>query len=116
MAYIETYLWAWVTYLLAAVGMYYVVVKFTKYWRNQDVKNYLRMVSAVVLFTPAYHTLDGLDALAPAYIVMFGELFTNGTLAALQGVIPILLALLLGAVALAIQALINSLIAKYKKS
>ncbi|WP_283787130.1 hypothetical protein QNI23_010935 [Bermanella sp. WJH001] len=116
MAYIETYQWAWVVYLLAAVGMYYVVVKFTKYWRNQDVKNYMRMISAVILFTPASHTLDGLNALAPAYIVMLGELLTNGVIAALQGVIPILLALLLGAIALATQALINSLIAKYKKT
>lgn len=116
MAYVETYQWAWVVYLLAAVGMYYVVVKFTKYWRNQDLKNYLRMISAVVLFTPASHTLDGLDSLAPAYIVMLGELFTNGVLAALDGVIPLLLALLLGAIALAIQALINSLVAKYKNS
>jgi hypothetical protein len=114
MAYYETYQWAWVVYLLAAVGMYYVVVKFTKYWRNEDVKNYLRMISAVVLFTPAYHTLDGIQALSPAYIVLFGELLTNGAAASLQGVIPLLLALLLGAVALAVQAFINSMLAKHK--
>ncbi|MGK0445234.1 MAG: hypothetical protein ACJA1U_002174 [Bermanella sp.] len=112
MAYYETYLLAWITYLIAAVGMYYVVVKFTKYWRNEDVKNYLRMISAAILFVPASHTLDGLDAIAPAYIVMFGELFTNGIAASLHGLIPLLFALLVGAVLLAIQALIKSMLAK----
>lgn len=114
MAYYDTYQWAWVAYLLAAVGMYFVVVKFTKYWINLDVKNYVRMISAVVLFTPASHTLDGIPAIAPAYIVLLGELLTNGVVAALQGLIPLLLALLLGAIALAVQAIINSKIAQYK--
>lgn len=116
MAYYETYQWAWIAYLLAGVGMYYVVVKFTKYWRNQDIKNYLRMISAVILFTPAFHSLDGIEAVAPAYIVMLGELFTNGVTASLQGGVPLLLALLVGAIALALQALINSLIAKFKNN
>ncbi|MAA70869.1 MAG: hypothetical protein CL679_03965 [Bermanella sp.] len=115
MAYYETYLGAWVAYLLAAVGMYYVVVKLSKYWLNEDVKNYVRMISAVILFVPASHTLDGLSVIAPAYIVMFGELFTNGVTAALQGLIPLLLALLLGAIALAIQAFIRSMLAKRVK-
>jgi len=114
MAYYETYQWAWVVYLLAAVGMYYVVVKFTKYFRNQDLKSYLRMISAVILFTPANHALDGIEAISPAFIVLFGELLTNGAAASIQGLIPLLLALLLGAIALAVQALINSMLAKRK--
>jgi len=114
MAYYDTYQWAWVAYLLAAVGMYYVVIKFTKYWVNLDVKNYARMISAVILFTPASHSLDGISAIAPAYIVLLGELLTNGVVASLQGLIPLLLALLIGAIALAIQAFINSKIAQYK--
>ncbi|NVK38080.1 MAG: hypothetical protein HWE18_09165 [Gammaproteobacteria bacterium] len=114
MAYYDTYQWAWVAYFLAAVGMYYVVIKFTKYWVNLDVKNYARMISAVILFTPASHSLDGISAIAPAYIVLLGELLTNGVVASLQGLIPLLLALLIGAIALAIQASINSKIAQYK--
>ena len=114
MAYYETYQWSWVAYLLAAVGMYYVVVKFTKYWRNLDVKNYTRMVSAVILFTPATHLIDGTNALAPAFIVMFGELLTNGVKAMFQGLIPLLIALLAGAVALTLQAFYQA--SKIKKA
>lgn len=108
MAYYETYLWTWMAYLLASVGMYFVVVKFTKYWRNVDVKQYVRMVSAVVLFTPAIHTLEGAQSIAPAFIVTFGELLTNGPKASLQGLLPLLFALLVGAILLAIQALFRA--------
>jgi len=104
MAYYETYQWSWIVYLLAAVGMYYVVFKFTKFWRNLDVKNYTRMISAVILFTPASHAMDGIDSIAPAFIVMFGELLTNGVKAMFQGLVPILIASLIGAVLLTIQA------------
>lgn len=116
MAYYDTYLLTWVAYLVAALGMYYVVVKFTKYWRNDDLKNYLRMISAVVLFTPAGHSIDGLSALAPAFIVFFGELLTSGIKGAFQGLLPILFALLIGAIALTIQALFKASSAKKAKS
>lgn len=108
MAYYETYLWTWIAYLLAAVGMYFVVTKFTKYWRSMNAKNYIRMISAVILFTPATHDLDGASAIAPAYIVMFGELLTNGLQSALQGLIPLLFGLLIGAIVLALQALMST--------
>lgn len=108
MAYQETYQYAWIFYLLASVGMYYVVVKFSKYWQNEDRKNYFRMVSAVILFTPASHNVDGVSAIAPAYIVMFGELLQNGVKAAMAGLVPLLFALLLGAIALGIQAFYKS--------
>ncbi|GAA6134499.1 hypothetical protein NBRC116188_12880 [Oceaniserpentilla sp. 4NH20-0058] len=116
MAYYDTYLLTWVAYLVAALGMYYVVVKFTKYWRNEDLKNYLRMIGAVVLFTPASHAIDGIPSIAPAFIVLLGELLTSGTKAAFQGLLPILFALLLGAIALTIQALFKASSAKQAKS
>ena len=108
MAYQEVYQYTWVVYLLASVGMYYVVVKWSKYWINENKKNYFRMISAVVLFTPASHGLFHVSAIAPAYIVLFGELFQHGIKASMQGLVPLLGALLLGAVALGIQAYIKT--------
>lgn len=108
MAYQETYQYTWVVYLLASLGMYYVTVKLSKYWLSEDRKNYFRMVSAVVLFTPANHGIDGVISIAPAYIVMFGELLQNGVKAAMSGLIPLLFALLIGALALGIQAYFKS--------
>jgi hypothetical protein len=108
MAYQETYQYAWIVYLLASVGMYYVVVKLCKYWKNEDQKNYFKMSCAVILFTPAGHAVDGISVIAPAYIVTLGELLQNGPNAAMSGLMPLLLALLLGAVLLAIQAFIKS--------
>lgn len=108
MAYQETYQYAWVVYLLASLGMYYVVVKFSKYWKSEDRKHYFRMICAVILFTPASHGVNGISAIAPAYIVMFGELLQNGVKAAMSGLVPLLFAMLLGAVALGVQAYLKS--------
>ena len=104
MAYYETYLWTWIAYLVASLGMYYVVIKTTKYWRSFDLKSYFRMICAVILFPPASHSIDGASAIAPAYIVFFGEFLTNGFKASLQGLLPLLGVLLLGAVLLTIEA------------
>ena len=108
MAYYETYQYAWLFYLAAAVGMYYVAVKFTKYWANRDIVNFIRMISAVILFTPAVHTMDENSALAPAFIISAGELLTNGPKAAMLGVVPLMGALFIGALLLTIQALWSS--------
>lgn len=107
MAYYDTFQEVWVVYLAAAIGLYFVVSKLSKYWVSEERKGYFRMVSAVVLFTPATHSIYGTKALAPAFIVMFGELLTNGPKAAMAGLIPLLIALLVGAIALAIQAYIR---------
>jgi len=107
MAYYETYQWAWLVYLIAALGMYFVVVKFTKYWTGEYVRNYLRLFSAVILFTPAIHTADENTILAPAFIVAFGEFLTADMKAAMAGVLPLLLALFLGLVILAIRAFLK---------
>ena len=108
MAYYETYLYSWALYLLAATGMYYVAVKYSKYWVNRDLANFSRMVSAVILFTPATHTMDGNSALAPAFIISAGELLTHGPKAAMLGVVPLMAALFVGALILTIQALWKS--------
>jgi hypothetical protein len=88
--------------------MYYVVVKVSKYWKSEGLKSYLKMISAVILFTPAVHTLEGITVLAPAYIVALGELFQNGPKASMSGLVPLLFALLLGSVLLATQAYVKS--------
>jgi hypothetical protein len=108
MAYYLTYQYTWVLYLAAALGMYFCVVKFTKYWKSDDLRSYSRMMSAVILFTPATHSMDGNFSLAPAFIVSFGELLTNGAKAAMQGFVPLMLALFLGAFILTVQAFWNS--------
>ena len=107
MAYYETFQEVWIVYLAASIGLYFVVSKISKYWVNEERKGYFRMVSAVILFTPATHSIYGTKALAPAFIVMFGELLTNGPKAAMAGLIPLLFALLVGAIALATQAYIR---------
>jgi hypothetical protein len=114
MAYQETYQYAWIAYLLAALGMYFVVVKFSKYWKSENAKDYFKMISAVILFTPASHTVIEGSAIAPAYIVVFGELLQNGLKSAMSGIVPLLFGFLLGAVALAIQAYIKSKMAAKK--
>jgi uncharacterized membrane protein len=116
MAYQETYQYAWITYLVAAVGMYFVVVNFSKYWKNENAKNYFKMISAVILFTPASHTVLEGSTIAPAYIVVFGELLQNGLKAAMSGIVPLLLGLLLGTVILPVQAYVNSKMAAKKMS
>jgi hypothetical protein len=116
MAYQETYQYAWIAYLVAAVGMYFVVVKFSKYWKNENAKNYFKMISAVILFTPASHNVLEGSTIAPAYIVVFGELLQNGLKAAMSGIVPLLLGLLLGTVILAVQAYVNSKMAAKKMS
>ena len=104
MAYYQTYQYTWLFYLAAALGFYFCVIKFTKYWKSIDLRNYTRMVAAVILFTPASHTVDGNFTLAPAFIVSLGELLTHGSKAAMQGVVPLMLALFLGALILTVQA------------
>ncbi len=108
MAYYLTYQYTWMFYLAAALGFYFCVVKLTKYWQGDDLRNYTRMVAAVMLFTPASHTVDANFTLAPAFIVSFGELLTNGTKAAMQGVVPLMLALFVGALILTVQAFWNA--------
>jgi len=108
MAYYETYIWAWLIYLVAASALYFVTVKFTKYWIKVDAKNYTRLAAAVILFTPASHVMDGHRALAPAFIVTFGELLVNGLKASMQGLVPLLFALFLGAVALSVEAYVRT--------
>lgn len=108
MAYQETYQYAWIVYLLSSLGMYFVVYKISKYWKNEDRRDYFRMISAVILFTPASHGIDGLSSIAPAYIILFGELLQNGVKQAMSGLIPLLIALLLGALALGGQAYYKS--------
>lgn len=108
MAYQEAYQNAWMVYLLASLGMYFVVVKLSKYWLSHDKKEYFRMVSAVILFTPASHDVDGVSAIAPAFIVMLGELLQNGVKASMAGLVPLLSALLLGAILLAVQAYLKA--------
>ena len=109
MAYYETYQWAWLLYLGASVGFYFSIYKMSKIWKSQTVRDYIRMVCAVVLFTPASHSIDGVTALAPAFIVTFAELLTDGFQAALQGLVPLLFALMLGAVLLAVKAFMQSM-------
>ncbi len=104
MAYYDTYQWAWLVYLTAALGMYFVVVKFTKYWISEDLRNYTRLFGAAILFTPVSHTMDGHTVLAPAFIVTFGELLTHGIKAAMAGLLPLLAVLFLGAITLTAQA------------
>lgn len=116
MAYQETYQYAWMVYLLASIGMYFVVFKLSKYWKSEDRRDYFRMISAVILFTPASHGIEGVSSIAPAYIMVFGELLQNGVKAAVSGLIPMLCALLLGAFALGIQAYIKAKKAASKAS
>ncbi len=108
MAYYLTYQYTWIAYLLAALGMYYCVVKFTKYWVHLDLRSYARLFSAVILFTPASQTVDGSSSIAPAFIIALGELLTHGVKASMQGLVPILFALFVGALLLAIQAFIKA--------
>lgn len=112
MAYYETYVWAWLAYLLAATGLYFVVVKLTKYWIKVDAKNYTRLAAAAILFTPASHVMDGHRTLAPAFIVTLGELLVHGLKAAMQGLVPLLFALFLGAMALSVEAYIRAVRAR----
>lgn len=112
MAYYETYMIAWLVYLLAAIGVYFVAVKLSKYWVKTETKNYFRLFAAVVLFTPATHVVEGYKSIAPAFIVMFGELLTYGVKASLKGLVPLLFAMFLGAVILAADAYIKTLKAK----
>ncbi|EAT11945.1 hypothetical protein HF888_11205 [Bermanella marisrubri] len=115
MAYYETYLYAWIVYLAACVGFYWCVLKVSKYWENTDVRDYLRMFTAVILFTPASHEMDGIQAIAPAFMVFVAELLTYGFQESLQGLLPLLLALFLGATALAIHAYFKRSLPKKKQ-
>ena len=112
MAYYETYIWAWLIYLLAASALYFVTVKFTKYWIKADAKNYTRLAAAVILFTPASHLIDGHRALAPAFIVTLGELLVHGIKASMQGLVPLLFAMFLGVLALSIEAYVKTVRAR----
>ena len=104
MAYPEYFQGAWIAYLVASIGLYLVWFFWTKNIRNADIKQYVRLIPAVLLFTPAIH--QG-EYLAPAFIVALGELFTNGPKEAMQGVVPLLIALLGGAILLAVFALLK---------
>ncbi len=108
MAYYDIYQWAWLVYLIAALGMYVVAVKFTKYWISENLRNYTRLFSATILFTPVSHTMDANTVLAPAFIVTFGDLLTYDLKAAMTGLLPLLAVLFLGTIVLTAQALYKS--------
>lgn len=112
MAYYETYIWAWLVYLFAASALYFVTVKFSKYWIKVDAKNYTRLAAAVILFTPASHVMDDHRALAPAFIVTLGELLVNGIKASMQGLVPLLFAMFLGVLALSVEAYVKTIRAR----
>ncbi len=104
MAYLEYYHAAWGVYLASAVCLYIVWFIWTKGIKNIDLRQYIRLVPAVLLFTPAFHNGENL---APAFIISLGELFTNGTKEAMQGVVPMLMVLMVGAILLAVSALLK---------
>jgi membrane protein implicated in regulation of membrane protease activity len=101
MAYFEYYQMAWAVYLIAAVLLMFVWFRLTKNMQAGDRQQYVRLIPAVLLFTPAVND----QALAPAFIVTLGELLTNGVQSAMMGIVPLLVTLLLGAIALAIYSL-----------
>jgi len=101
MAYFEYYQAAWVIYLVCAVLLMWTWFKLTDPMEPGDLKQYVRLIPAVLLFTPA---VNG-ESLAPAVIVTLGELLTQGVKAAMMGIVPLLGALMLGAIILALYAL-----------
>lgn len=101
MAYFEYYQAAWAVYLVSAVALLFVWFRLTAVMQPGDRRQYVRLIPAVLLFTPAVNE----QALAPAFIVALGELLTNGVQAAMMGIVPLLVALLLGAILLALIAL-----------
>lgn len=101
MAYFEYYQAAWAVYLISAIALLFVWFRLTTNMQPGDRKQYVRLIAAVLLFTPAVND----QALAPAFIVTFGELFTSGVQAAMMGIVPLLVALLVGAIGLALYSL-----------
>lgn len=104
MAYFEYYQAAWGIYLIGAFALLLVWFRLTKNMQAGDRKQYIRLIPAVLLLTPAVND----QALAPAFIVTLGELFTHGVQAAMMGIVPLLVALLLGAIILALLSLFKS--------
>lgn len=101
MAYFEYYQAAWAVYLVSAVVLLIVWFQLTKNIQSGDLKQYLRLIPSVLLLTPAVND----QALAPAFIVVLGEFFTQGMQAAMMGVVPLLVALLMGAITLALYSI-----------
>ena len=101
MAYFEYYQTAWIVYLVSAVALLFVWFRLTKNMQPGDRKQYTRLIPAILLFTPAVNQ----QALAPAFIVTVAELLTDGVRSAMMGIVPLLVALLLGAIGLAVYSI-----------
>lgn len=97
----ESYALVWFLYLLFAGLAYAAWWGVTHYLQKPNLRMYLRLIPATFLFVPAS---NGGENYAPAFMVAFGELLTNGLVAAMAGIIPILVALTLGVLALTLYA------------
>lgn len=95
----ESYGFVWFLYVLCAGLAFAAWWGVTTFIKQPNVRIYLRLIPGVLLFVPAS---NGGENYAPAFIVAFGELLTNGLTAAMAGIIPILVALAVGVVLLVI--------------
>lgn len=89
----ESYGFVWFLYLSAATGAFVAWWFVTLYMKNESLRIYARMVPAALLFAPAS---NGGENYAPAFIVALGELVSHGLMAAMAGIIPILVSLAAG--------------------
>ena len=86
------YLLAWLTYCFAAIGCCLFWWKLTSFVKNNGLRDLLRGVAVVVLFTPWYAG-ESPEFYAPAIVVLLMDLLLEGAKSGMKGGVALMFAL-----------------------
>jgi signal transduction histidine kinase len=101
----------WLAYIASALICFWAWEKMFFWLVQKDIKAIVRILGAVLLFTPAPLTVESLN-FAPAFIVILFRTFLENDAPILDAVIFMLVSLFIGLVVMSLLSLFNFLRAK----
>lgn len=102
----------WLVYAVAALACFWAWDKMFFWIQQKDMKAIVRILGAVLLFTPAPLEVDGGD-FAPAFIVILFRTFLENNAVILDAVIYMLVGLFAGLILMSLLSLFNFLRTKF---
>lgn len=97
----DEYLIAWSIYFTAGAGCWFAWWKMTRIIANRGVRDILRGIAAVLIFTPWYAG-ETPEFWAPAVVVLLMDVLLEGTASGLKGGVALLMATFLMLIVLVI--------------
>ena len=102
----------WLVYAIAALACFWAWDKMFFWIKQKDMKAIMRILGAVLLFTPVPLEVDGGD-FAPAFIVILFRTFLENNSVILDAVIYMLVGLFAGLILMSLLSLFNFLRTKF---